>query len=488
MAKRVSAETITEITSSPGFVPSGKALNTPSSDDIIQSTRLDIAGRIEKFENALLRANSHEDTLRARESLNKAVADKQHFETALKEVPEGFKLVPVFYSKVKQEENAAIHEEYLTNVRSRFLQFVGENHADAARKLGLCDHAIERMKRGLDPADSEGRPYEMNIDHIVERAGSGLWAQSKAKDPDASADTEDKFRQNHYGNLILIPEKIHNYKNMLNNLQRMSLLQPGESKWILMMVPERNEQNAGFICPPQTPGSRWDILAVRPHDPARDTHHADFVVKQTNDRVREFRSNPAAEKTMQGIEALAEQYKRSAVDMADLRIKGRGNLSKIFNDLLAEDETARNMDKLVRPLMTEATGSINKAFESAIDNLGDPERGQRLMASFAGFFRGGAMRTLRDQASKLPTPEAKELTDLCRTIERDLDMIMPPKPYKSAEIIYLNDGASARKDFNGRTNKKPKRDDDFSANGPWQQGGGKGKHQKRSGGGNRRYR
>ncbi len=491
MAKRVSAETITEITSSPGFALPGRSSNSPSSDDIIQSTRLDIAARVDKFTRALSGALSGEDTLRARESLTKAQVDKEQFETALKEVPEGFKLVPVLYSKITQEQNGAIHEEYLTNVRSRFLQFIGENHAEAARKLGICDTGIERMKRGLDPADSEGRPYEMNIDHIIERAGSGLWANSKEKDPDQNAEVEDKFRQNHFGNLILIPEKIHNYKNMLNNLQRISQLQPGESKWVLMMVPERNEQNAGFICPPQTPGSRWDILAVRPHDPARDTHHADFIVKQTNDRIREFRSNPIADKTLQAIEEVARKYKRSVVDMADDRVKGRGSLSKIFNDLLDHDEAARDIEKLMRPLLKECAASINKAFESAVDNMGDPVKGQKLIASFAGFFRGGAMKTLRDQASKLPVPEAKEISDLCATIERDLDMIMPPKQrelQKSAEIIYLPEGASARKDFNARTNKKPSREGDAPANGPWHQGGGnKDKRQKRSGG-NRRWR
>lgn len=485
MAIRVSAETITEITSSPGFAPPGKNATPPSAEDIIKSTRKDIDARIDKFNRLLSGPLSGEDNLRARESLTKAKADKELYETALKEVPEGFKLVPVLYSKITQEQNGAIHSEYLSNVRSRFLKFVGENHADGARKLGICEHGIERMKQGLDPADSEGRPYEMNIDHIIERAGSGLWANSKEKDPDQAPEVEDKFRQNHFGNLILIPEKIHNYKNTLNNLQRIGQLQPGESKWILMMVPERNELNAGFICPPQTKGSRWDILAVRPKDPARDTHHADFIVKQTNDRVREFRAIPVAERTMQVIEAIAQNYNRDAVDMANDTIKGRRSLSQIFNDLIEHDEKAREINNLMRPMLKEAAASIHKAFETAIDHLGDPERGQKLLANFAGFFRGGAMKTLRDQASKLPLTEAAEIQKLCKTIEGDLDMLMPPKPrdlQTSADIIYLPEGATLRNDFNkkGRQNGK-----DPAANGPTYHHGGRNKQKRHKQGGGR---
>lgn len=460
MATRVSAETITEITSSPGFIPPGKVSTPPSVDDLKTSIRSEISSRIQFFTQKLSAAGSEEDHLRAQESLQKAQNDRQVFETALKEVPEGFKLVPVLYSKITQEQNAAIHHEYIANVRSRFLQFVGENYADAARALGVCETGIERMKQGLDPADKEGRPYEMNIDHIIERAGSGLWANGKAKDPDQKSEVEDKFRQNHFGNLIFIPEKIHNYKNMLNGLQRIGNLQPGESKWILMMVPERNELNAGFICPPQTPGSRWDVLAVRPKDPFRDVNHADFVIKQTNERIREFRSNPMVEKVLQTIEEVAGRYKQRPADMADDMVKGRRSLSKIFNDVLEHDEAARETEKLLRPVLKEAAASLLKAFDSTVDNLGTPVKGPKLLASFAGFYRGGAMKTLCDQAARLPLPEAKAITDLCKAIDADLDTLMPAKPKQpkpSAEIIYIDKTAAAQKaEFNRQAAKKAK--------------------------------
>jgi hypothetical protein len=457
LAKRVSAETITEITSSPGFAPPGKVSTPPSPEDIIQSTRRELDERIKKFTSLLAGNLTEEDELRARESLEKARFQRQQFDQLLNEVPEGFKLAPVYYSKITQEQNGAVHEEYLSNVRSRFLKFIGENHADAARALGVCEHGIERMKMGLDPADKEGRQYEMNIDHIVERAGSGLWAMGKEKDPDQKPEVEDKFRQNHFGNLILIPTKIHDYKNTLNGLQKIGNLQPGEGKWILMMTPERSEQKPAFICPPQTPGSRWDVLAVKEKDPFDEIHHADFTVKQAADRLREFRANPVVDKVLLTVEEVARGYKRDVAQMANDNIKGRRSLSKIFNDVLDHDEAAREAEKLLAPALKEVSDNLTRAFDNVADNLGG-SKGTRLLHNFNGLFRSGAMRGLRENVAKLPMAEAKQLADICKVIETDLNVLIPPKPRSENDSAYKDGGNKARKNFNGQSKRQPRND------------------------------
>ncbi|MDP2206236.1 MAG: hypothetical protein Q8K65_08015 [Alphaproteobacteria bacterium] len=457
MAQRVSAETITEITSSPGFVPPGKVSTPPSPEDIIQTARKELDERIAKFTRILAGNPTEEDGRRARESLDKARFQRKQFDQLLNEVPEGFKLVPVYYSKITQDQNGAVHEEYLSNVRTRFLKFIGENHADAARALGVCEHGIERMKMGLDPADKEGRQYEMNIDHIIERAGSGLWAVGKEKDPDQKPEVEDKFRQNHFGNLILIPTKIHDYKNTLNGLQKIGTLQPGEGRWILMMTPERSEQNPAFICPPQTPGSRWDILSVKEKDPFNEIHHADFTVKQAADRLREFRTNPVVDKALQAIEEVARTYKRDVAQMANDNIKGRRSLSKIFNDVLEHDEAAREAEKLLAPALKEVANNLTKCFDGVADNLGG-DKGNKLLHNFNGFFRSNAMRTLRENTAKLPMPEAKEIADICKTIEADLNMLIPPKPRSEERSAEGKPKGDARKNFNGQSARKPRND------------------------------
>jgi len=452
LAQRVSAETITEITSSPGFVPPGKLPTPPSPAEIIKNTRAELDERIVKFSRIVERRPSSEDELRARESLEKARFQRKQYDQLLNEVPEGFKLVPVYYSKITQEQNGAVHDEYLSNVRTRFLKFIGENHADAARALGVCEHGIERMKLGLDPADKEGRQYEMNIDHIIERAGSGLWATGKEKDPDQKPEVEDKFRQNHFGNLILIPTKIHDYKNTLNGLQKIGNLQPGEGKWILMMTPERSEQKPAFICPPQTPGSRWDILSVKEKGPFDEIHHTDFTVKQAADRLREFRSNPVVDKALLAIEEVARTYKRDAAQMANDNIKGRRSLSKIFNDVLEHDEAAREAEKLLAPALKEVANNLTKCFDGVADNLAG-EKGHKLLHNFNGFFRNSAMRNLRENVAKLPIPEAKELSDICTAIETDLNMLVPSKPRGEGKP-----GGDARRNFNGQSACNPRND------------------------------
>lgn len=481
MAQRVSAETITEITSSPGFVPPGKLPTPPSREELIEQIRQSIENRIDKFTRLLSGPLSEEDQRRATESLERAKTHKQQFAQTIGEIPEGFKLVPVLYSKITQDQNAAVHEEYLSNVRSRFLKFIGENHADAARALGICEHGIARMQQGLDPSDKDGRPYDMNIDHIIERAGSGLWADSKEKDPDQKTEVEDKFRQNHFGNLILIPTKIHDFKNTLNGLQRIGDLQPGESKWILMLTPERSDSNPNFICPPQTPGSRWDVLAVRPKDPFSDIHHADFVVKQALDRLREFRANPVADKGLTAVEEIARRYKRDVVDMADDNIKGRRTLAKIFNDVIEHDESARELEKLLRPLLKETAENLTGAFDQVAENLGGP-KGGKLLHNFNGFYRSNALRTLREHVAKLPMAEAKQVADICKVIDVDMNVLMPPRPRETSSSANPHQRSPARPEsgrnkFNGKSKRRGRNDNSLSAPGEgWQKNkGGKGK-------------
>jgi hypothetical protein len=457
LAQRVSAETITEITSSPGFVPPGKSPTPPSPEEIIQRTRKELDERIVKFTRSLAGNLSEEDRRRATESLEKARFQRKQFDQLLNEVPEGFKLVPVYYSKITQDQNGAVHDEYLSNVRARFLKFIGENHADAARALGVCEYGIERMKMGLDPTDKDGRQYDMNIDHIIERAGSGLWANSKEKDPDQKPEVEDKFRQNHFGNLILIPTKIHDYKNTLNGLQKIGTLQPGEGRWILMMTPERSEQKPAFICPPQTPGSRWDVLSTREKDPSSEIHHADFTVKQAVDRIRELRGNPLIDKALLTIEEIARGYKRDAAQMANDNIKGRRSLSKIFNDVLEHDESAHEASQLLAPALKEVANNIAKSFDGVADNLAG-DKGHKLLYNFNRFFCSNALRGLREEAAKLPLPEAKEIVDICATIEADLKVLIPPNAHSEERGGEGKPKSDPRKNFNGQSARKPRND------------------------------
>lgn len=444
MTKRVSATTITEITASPGFAPPGKDPSPPAVSDLQDQIRKDLDDYIAFRKGQLEAEPLHNIDPRVQQNYDKAVARRAQFEDVINDVPAGFKLVPVRYSKISQDENAAIHNEYLKNVRSRFLQFLGDNYADDLKALGICDVGIERMRKGLDPADETGRPYEVNVDHIIERSGSGLWAKSKETDPDQKAEVEPKFRQNHFGNLILLPEEIHEYKNTLNNIQRIGDLQPGQSKWILMMVPERNDKQAGFVCPPQQKGARWDVLRHRPNDPFRKISHAAFTVDQANDRYNEFRENPLVEKALKTVGEIARRQKKTVAEAAADNRPGKRNLSKIFNDILDHDLKARHhADMNLKPALEETTKVVSNLFNE-VATYADRRKAATLTRNFAEFYQSKDVQKLRARADELPFDETLELQRTFKQIDIELAQLkealgvkMRPQqqPQKTAKVF-----------------------------------------------------
>jgi hypothetical protein len=469
LTKRVSAETITEITSAPGFSPPGKVPSPPSIDDLHQEIRNNLADNAAHWARMAKMQPAVNPDQRILQKAEKSQSQKEQFEEIIKDVPQGFKLVPVLYSKITQEENAAIHQEYLKNVRSRFLQFVGENHADDLKALGISDYGIERMKKGLDPSDADGKQYETNIDHIIERSGSGLWAQSKETDPDQRSGVEPKFRQNHFGNMILLPEEIHEYKNTLNNLQRIGDLQPGQSKWILMMVPERSAQQPGFVCPPQKAGSRWDVLRHRPNDPFRKISHAAFTAENAAERFKELNENPQIEQTLQTIAHIAQSHHKPAVLMANDNLPGKGSLSKMFNDALAKDPRASvHVEKMLKPALSEATAFISNLFDEVAAAANQP-KGDKLVRHFADFYHGKKVQALRESAEALPLAETAALYSTLVRVDQGMNVLENSLGIKRGPQGSFNDNAprkpkdpaqisdTKRRDRNKNSGKHPRK-------------------------------
>ena len=87
MAKRVSAETITEITSSPGFAPPGAPLTPPSPEKLVDDIRQSLDARIEKFTRLLGGDLPEEDFRRATEALARARPHRGALDERVREVP-----------------------------------------------------------------------------------------------------------------------------------------------------------------------------------------------------------------------------------------------------------------------------------------------------------------------------------------------------------------------------------------------------------------
>lgn len=400
LAKRVCADTITKITSAPDFAAQAFVPPAPSAQDLIALLRKNFSDA----EDAALRALAAEPKNQQRQSEQKRVADlRASFEDILKNVPDGFALVPVYYSYIGQKKNEKLQSQYLSSLRRDFLRFLGDNHADDLRKLGVCEHGIVRMQRGLDAANAQGELYYLNIDHIVERSGSGLWADkaTRAQDPDNPGAGE-IYRVNHFGNFILLPNAVHDFKNALNSLQQATALKEGEGKWILMLTPRRDARLSGFVCPPQPPGHPLHGLRKRGGDMRDRLGHVSFVAWQANDCLRKVLSHPL-------------------VAANDNKPLGNRKLRRIFNDMSKDPSTKREIDSL-RPHLEETATLIPGIFSEVAARRGT-NGGRKVFENFISFFHGRNLRRLRERSARLPFAEAAALQAAVSAIDGKMSKI-----------------------------------------------------------------
>ncbi len=361
MRKRVAVDTITEITSAPDFAPAEDVPPAPSREELIAELRKNFS-----------------DT--ASQAFNCAA----NLEKIIKDVPAGFDLVPVFYRRVESGKNASIQNEYLFRVRDHFLRFLAENHERELKNLGICEEGIARMKNGLDPVNEKGMLYNISIDHIIERSGCGLWGEKKEEDP-ARPGVAPKYRANHFGNLILLPHHVHEFKNSLNALQGLKALVPGEGKWILMLVPKRDAHHSGFVAPPQGPGHRLHGIHTRAHDASKKIGHTNYVVARAHNWL----------------------------DLtADKNAPDRRHVRKNF----------------LRPALKDVAEQMKDAF-NFVSSRNNTPRGKAEYGAFVRFYQGRSVQRLKARVQKLPFKEAIAL----RSVFARIDLDIPPKPLPPAK-------------------------------------------------------
>lgn len=411
MAKRVSADTITEITAEPAFRGRQPAESPPpSTEELIKRVRQELADRTAARKKMLTAAGPDEDPERAATALRRATEDQQQFEQMIKEVPKGFRLVPVLYSRIEPQAKADLTQEYSFHVRPRFLKFLAENHAEELKELGICDAGVERMRQGLDPANEKGEPYSVNVDHIIERNGSGVWGAQKESDPDQPG-FQPKYHPNHFGNFILLPEKIHAFKNSLNDLQHASETPLGQNKWILMMVPERNELHSGFVCPKQDPSHRLAGLDLRPLDDFKRVEHGEFIVTTALSSLAELKVMPGVAPLVRGQIVEADAAHATVADLAAEQAAGKkpGNLRKSFNEAVAKQpDVQAHLDNFVKPGLREVTGYVSGLYNQLSAKL-STRKERAAFWSFARFFRSQPVKDLQMDIEALPIEEASDM-------------------------------------------------------------------------------
>ncbi|MDY0009071.1 MAG: hypothetical protein RBS08_05140, partial [Bdellovibrionales bacterium] len=157
------------------------------------------------------------------------------------DIPSGMRLRTSDYVSIEGAKNKDVWKEFQEKSEPLFYRHLVATQEPALREAGFCDHAIECMRRGHGPTNAEGLHYNVDIDHLVERKGGGEMSLKKSVDP-LTGDAE-TFAVNHISNLCLIMRDVHeDTKNAINSLQNASNTPVGETRRIVMAVPEAGKE------------------------------------------------------------------------------------------------------------------------------------------------------------------------------------------------------------------------------------------------------
>ncbi|MBU6475514.1 MAG: hypothetical protein KGQ70_06085, partial [Alphaproteobacteria bacterium] len=372
--KKVSADTITELTASAATV-AGAGGTPPTTEELIDKVRASLRAKAKALSASGQRAQetappSQEGKRTAFDiSYGDAARNLAQFEEILANVPNGFRLVPVLYTTIKHQQNAQIYSQFKSHVRPEFLRFLAREHAGELVALGICQKGIRQMALGRKPVDERNRPYAVNIDHIIERFGGGKASLTKEVDPQMPPGSAPTHLTNHFANLMLMPLAVHDLKNQLNELQGAANTPLGTSKWVLMIVPETGPGHAGYVAQPQT---KAPIVA-----PSRGNSAS---------------SRPSGMSALQKTTGTASRLNR-LLDEA-LRTEGAQNIN-------------------LAPMLESMASSLKDAFNDSATRHHD-------FLSFQKFYDGRKFADLREKLEALPPVETAKLRDTLQWLDGEI--------------------------------------------------------------------
>ena len=360
---------------------------------------------------------------------------KNAFDLLLETVPDGFKLAPVLYTRIPQEQNARVQGEYTFGVRARFFQFLAREHAPDLKSLGICEHGIAKMLRGTDPSTIDGRYYDISVDHIIERSGSGRLGAHKDKDPLQQDHIQPKYGVNHFGNLIFLPEKVHKFKNALNTMQEIADIKPGESRWMLMLVPDAT---TGFVSPPQRPGHALHGIDLLAPNGARHIGQTSYMAAQVTEEINAFGQQKNMRRVLTRMEKTAAQRGLDVASLAHAqgsrKKRGRLSLRSTFNAAIRDDqELQHDIQMLIRPGLAEVRDSLVMTFNHlAEDAKKRTGAANGNLDAFAKVLAGKNMTDLLKKAASYPFPESHDLLITHAQVQKDVTALRNAPHRKAA--------------------------------------------------------
>ncbi len=444
MSTHVSAETVTSITAAPAFSAGKPADPAPSVRHMIREVRKRI-----------------EDTGGGRAQLQLA-----KFNEIVSNTPAGFQLAPVFYSRTSTTSARDQHNGTTDNsFCSPFIQYIAEHHQDELRRLGISDYGISYMIEGVYPIDENGQQYRVNVDHVIEIAGSGTWASETAPDP-LTKDGAVKLRVNHFSNMILVPEQVHAWKNELNEMQGLSNLSTGEGKWALMLVPVVSNGHSGFIAPPQKPGHPLAGLQMCDDDFTARIQRAKMQIMVANDTAAEAACAMTAITLHPVLDDIVTAY-ISPINPRKHSKPANDNSKKDF--LQAMNKAVRQnkeLRQLIRnhlvPTMLKAAESLTQAFNMVAETTDIP-KARGVFNAFSRLYRTGEVREMREAMTYLPLKETEILKETFRSLDEQVDSLRKTFADSAQKKSRRADPPKRVKSKRDKKNKQPKNDNDASA-------------------------
>jgi|GEM_PF-1469665 len=180
-------------------------------------------------------------------------------------IPPEMDIITLAYTRITPEQNKDVWQEFQARSEPAFYRHLAAQHADELKAAGFCDYALSCLSRGLSPTTADGMPYNVDVDHIVERAGGGRMSTAKSVDPVAGG--EPSYPINHIGNLCLIMKQWHHSKNDLNGAQNIGATPVGETRMLCMAVPSLEHRaallNAELVQPYLPPTARDSTYFVQ---------------------------------------------------------------------------------------------------------------------------------------------------------------------------------------------------------------------------------
>lgn len=347
----------------------------PDPKDLVQNLRL-------KFETIINTSDPSRKDHRIKIAQAKSKLEK--LDHLLQNLPNDMELATVLYSKPKSGKSKTAMNEFSHRVKPQFFKFLAKNYSSDLKRMGICDHGIKKMTRGLAPTDDQGHFYNVSVDHIIERSGGGKMTLKRSVDPMLAKfsgdDRQETFEINHFKNLILLPDDVHTQaKNYLNTLQGLNDINYGDRpKWCVMLVPKLRSKTSPFIHVPRADKRKTYGVKKLPKTFSAVISHMNYELLQLDGISRDFLNCFFVQELKSSLTALAQQDGRTFSEILAYQKHSVANdnqqnqkvpIRKIFHDALVSygPKLSVSRYKQVIDLTQEIEKNMRYSFNIAAD-------------------------------------------------------------------------------------------------------------------------